>query len=241
MKACGVKDVRIVFDQADDGLEAFKKMDLTSLTAIGAAAQFSEIPLRCVIAVRHKSSKDALIKLNGNEKVFAVLDNSVDGVFRVPEKELRQYAKCLSSNLTETPLWSASVTEHPFFKTVWQLAYAQSRIGVTVEDENAKPSGAAQPQTLQHWAQLPSSAEDPTLPSKAVAFRVTPAIPDIDGLKKAVKAEWDASNPKEPLNFFKLKVYAHDDDAGAWVEVTEPWAPLTANTGLTAYHVVVGS
>ena len=204
-----------------------------------------------MIAVRHKSSKDALIKLNGNEKVFAVLDNSVDGVFRVPEKELRQYAKCLSSNLTETPLWSASVTEHPFFKTVWQLAYAQSRIGATVEDENAKASGAAQPQTLQHWAQLMLPADDPTKPSKAVAFRVTPAIADIDGLKKAVKAEMQLTMPA-PL----LKVYAHD--TGAWVEVTkastplapnaeETWvevpvdAPLVANVKATAYHVVVGS
>ena len=160
-------------------------------------------------------------------------------MFRVPEKELRQYAKCLSSNLTETPLWSASVTEYPFFKTVWQLAYAQSRIGATVEDENAKPSGAAQPQTLQHWAQLLRSEEDPTQPSKAVAFRVKPDIPDIDGLKKAVQKERkDAGQTLDPL---MMKVYAHDAATGGWVEVTEPWAPLTANTGLTAYHVVVGS
>ena len=68
LKTYGIKEIRIVFDQADDGLEAFKKMDLTSLTAIGAAAQFSEIPLRCVIAVRHKSSKDAPFKLSGGKK-----------------------------------------------------------------------------------------------------------------------------------------------------------------------------
>ena len=55
-----------------------------------------------------------------------------------------------------------------------------------------------------------------------------------------MKAEWDASNPKEPLNFFKLKVYAHDA-TGKWVEVPKASAPLTPNTEETAYHVVVGS
>ena len=92
--------------------------------------------------------------------------------------------------------------------------------------------------TPTFWAQLMLPAEDPTLPSKAVAFRVTPAIADIDGLKKAVKAE--LPNALKDVDAVMLKVYAHDA-TGAWVEVTEPWAPLTANTGETAYHVVVGS
>ena len=90
------------------------------------------------------------------------------------------------------------------------------------------------------WVKLLPHGEEPTQRSKAVAFRVTPIIADIDGLKKAVKAEWDASNPKEPLNVFKLKVYAHDAAAGAWVEVPED-APLVTNVKATAYHVVGGS
>ena len=65
LKAHGIKEVRIVFDQDDDAQETFKKLDLASLTTIGAAAQFSAIPVRCVIAVRHPSSKDTLLKLNG--------------------------------------------------------------------------------------------------------------------------------------------------------------------------------
>ena len=81
------------------------------------------------------------------------------------------------------------------------------------------------------WVQLTTS--DPTQHSKAVAFRVTPAIPDIDGLKKAVKAEMQLTMPA-PL----LKVYAYDDATGAWVEVPED-APLVANVKATAYHVLV--
>ena len=86
------------------------------------------------------------------------------------------------------------------------------------------------------WAQVINGTDNPTQLSKTVAFQVTPVIPNIDGLKKAVKAEMQLTMPA-PL----LKVYAHDAATGGWVEVTEPWAPLTANTGLTAYHVVVGS
>ena len=106
------------------------------------------------------------------------------------------------------------------------------------EEKIALPTATPEPPP-KYWAQLVNVTDNPTQPSKAVAFRVTPIIADIDGLKKAVKAEWDASNPKEPLNVFKLKVYAHDAATGKWVEVTEPWAPLAANTGETAYHVLV--
>ena len=82
-------------------------------------------------------------------------------------------------------------------------------------------------------------AEDPTQHSKAVAFRVTPDIPDIDGLKDAVKAK--VPEKLVGIASIDLKVYAFDATTGGWVEATEPWAPLTANTGLTPYHVVVGS
>ena len=93
--------------------------------------------------------------------------------------------------------------------------------------------------TTTFWAQLMLPADDPTQRSKAVAFQVTPAIANIDGLKKAVKAEWDASNPKEPLNVFKLKVYAHDAAAGGWVEVMKASTLLAPNEEETAYHVLV--
>ena len=77
LKAHGIKEVRIVFDQADDAQETFKKLDLASLTTM--------------------------------------IDNSEDGVFRVPVDHLRTYAQCFSSNLAEGPLWSDSVAKYPFF------------------------------------------------------------------------------------------------------------------------------
>ena len=85
------------------------------------------------------------------------------------------------------------------------------------------------------WAQLLRSEEDLTKPP-TVPFLVTPAIANIDGLKKAVKVERDASNPKDPLNFFSLKVFAHAADAEAL-----PNAALVENDMGTAYRVVVGS
>ena len=90
--------------------------------------------------------------------------------------------------------------------------------------------------TNTFWVQLINVTDDPTQHSKAVAFQATPVIANIDGLKKAVQKERkDAGQTIDPL---MLKVYAHDA-TGAWVEVTEPWAPLAANTGETAYHVLV--
>ena len=53
-----------------------------------------------------------------------------------------------------------------------------------------------------------SPAEDPTQHSKAVAFRVTPDIPDIDGLKKAVKAK--VPEKLVGIASIDLKVYAFD-------------------------------
>ena len=81
--------------------------------------------------------------------------------------------------------------------------------------------------------------DDPTNASKAVAFQVTPAIANNDGLKKAVQKE--RKDAGQTLDSLMMKVYAHDDAAGGWVEVTEASAPLTPNTEETAYHVVVGS
>ena len=86
------------------------------------------------------------------------------------------------------------------------------------------------------WARLLCAEEEATKPSKAVAFQVTPVILNIDGLKKAVKAEMQLTMPA-PL----LKVYAHDAVTGGWVEVTKASTPLAPNTEETAYHVVVGS
>ena len=78
--------------------------------------------------------------------------------------------------------------------------------------------------TTTFWARLVPPAEDPTQHSKAVAFRVTPIIADIDGLKKAVKAENDDVTVPSRL----LKVYAHDA-TGGWVEMPED-APLSQMT-----------
>ena len=76
-------------------------------------------------------------------------------------------------------------------------------------------------------------ADDPTLPSKAVAFQVTPAIANMDGLKKAVRPDL------LPYQAAQLKVFAHAA-TGVWVEVPED-ALLVPNDKATAYHVVVGS
>ena len=125
----------------------------------------------------------------------------------------------------------------PTFCCVFWLA---TGAGITYLTISPKPNCLSCPPVLPvYWVQLINVTDNPTQRSKAVAFQVTPVIANIDGLKKAVKAEWDASNPKEPLIVFKLKVYAHDAATGKWVEVTEPWAPLAANTGETAYHVLV--
>ena len=81
--------------------------------------------------------------------------------------------------------------------------------------------------------------DDPTNASKAVAFQVTPAIANIDGLKKVVQKERkDAGQTLDPL---MMKVYAHDAATGGWVEVSKVSTPLAPNTEETAYRVVVGS
>ena len=86
------------------------------------------------------------------------------------------------------------------------------------------------------WVQLINVADNPTQRSKSVPFLVTPVIPNIDGLKKAVQKERkDAGQTIDPLT---MKVYAHDDATGAWVEVPED-ASLVANVKATAYHVLV--
>ena len=105
----------------------------------------------------------------------------------------------------------------------------------------SKAIGGTPPTPLPNtfWAQLVPPAEDPTQRPKAVAFQVTPAIANIDGLKKAVKAE--VPEKLVGIASIDLKVYAHDAAAGGWVEVTKASAPLTPNTEDTAYHVVVGS
>ena len=86
------------------------------------------------------------------------------------------------------------------------------------------------------WVQLVDSPESATNTSTATAFKVSPTANDIDGLKKAVQAKRaKAGVVVDPLT---MKVYACIAE-GVWAEVLEPWTPLTANTGLTAYHVVV--
>ena len=62
-------------------------------------------------------------------------------------------------------------------------------------------------------------------------FEVAPAKNTVDSLKKAVKAEWDASNPGNVLNMFKLTVKDYEGN------VLRPSAPLKTNTEETAYMV----
>ena len=86
------------------------------------------------------------------------------------------------------------------------------------------------------WVQI-VDLKGATKASKATAFQVTPAIANIDGFKKAVKAE----NPSlKDIDAYTFKVYAHDAATGGWVEVPED-ALLVPNDKATAYHVVAGS
>ena len=82
------------------------------------------------------------------------------------------------------------------------------------------------------WVQL---VDDPTMPSTATAFMVSPTVGNIDGLKKAVQAGCkEAGETVDPL---KMKVYACIAE-GVWEEVAED-APLVANAKSSAYHVSV--
>ena len=80
------------------------------------------------------------------------------------------------------------------------------------------------------------SSSNATKPSKATAFEVAPSRNTIDSLKKAIQAE--RAKDGVVVDKLTMKVYARIAE-GVWAEVLEPWTPLTANTGLTAYHVVV--
>ena len=85
------------------------------------------------------------------------------------------------------------------------------------------------------WVQLVVSPENPTKPSTATAFKVSPKANDIDGLKDAVKAK----NPQLGyIPSWSYKVYARIAE-GVWEEVPRASTPLTANTEESAYHVVV--
>ena len=61
-------------------------------------------------------------------------------------------------------------------------------------------------------------------------FKVEPAANDVDSLKKAVKAEWDASNPGV-LNIFTLVVKDHT------LTVLEVDSLLESNNKDTVYVV----
>ena len=87
-----------------------------------------------------------------------------------------------------------------------------------------------------HWVQLVDSPESAMKPSNATAFKVSPTSNDIDGLKKAVKAE--KANALKAVDADTLKVYARIAE-GVWAEVTKASTPLTGKTEETAYHVVV--
>ena len=62
-------------------------------------------------------------------------------------------------------------------------------------------------------------------------FEVEPAKNTVDSLKKAVKAEWDASNPGNVLNIFTLVVKDHT------LTVLEVDSLLESNNKDTAYVV----
>ena len=77
---------------------------------------------------------------------------------------------------------------------------------------------------------------DPTVPSTATAFKVTPLSADVDGLKDAVKLKV----PEElaGVSVLRLQVWGHDAGSNRWVHVDEDTV-LKTNSKATAYHVVV--
>ena len=83
------------------------------------------------------------------------------------------------------------------------------------------------------WARLvrPNGSCFPSQ-RKAVAFQVTPAIANIDGLKDAVKVKMMLTTPAP-----HLRVFAHNPATCIWVELTQMSAPITPNTEDTAYRV----
>ena len=140
------------------------------------------------------------------------------------------------------------VTPHPqrgwnVFCLRWNIDGSEKtllvpRIAVPV-DTNGVPARTYSPDAPRVvWVRIVPK-DDPTKASKATAFRVTPAIADMDGLKDAVKAKM--SNTLKDVDAVMLKVYAHDAATGGWVEVTKASTPLAPNDEETAYHVVVGS
>ena len=100
------------------------------------------------------------------------------------------------------------------------------------------PTATVSP-SQSYWVLLVDSPEMAMKPSDATetVFEVAPMRNTIDGLKDAVKAKVEA-NTGDRVNALTMKVYARIA-GGVWAEVFEPWTPLIANTGLTAYHVVV--
>ena len=83
------------------------------------------------------------------------------------------------------------------------------------------------------WAQLvPPKGSRFSSQRKAVAFQVTPAIANIDGLKDAVKVKMMLTTPAP-----HLRVFAHNPATCVWVELTKMSATITPNTEDTAYRV----
>lgn len=86
------------------------------------------------------------------------------------------------------------------------------------------------PHTTVTWVQL-------VLDNTAgPAFMVTPTIHNIDGLKKAVKAE-DPS--LKDIAAHTLIVQAYGKEKGDWIPVTKASTPLVPNTEETAYRVIL--
>ena len=77
---------------------------------------------------------------------------------------------------------------------------------------------------------------DPTVPSPATAFKVTPLSADVDGLKDAVK--FKVPEELAGVSVLRLQVWGHDAGSNRWVPVDEDTA-LKTNSKATAYHVVV--
>ena len=87
---------------------------------------------------------------------------------------------------------------------------------------------------LMPWFEVtpPTAVPSPIWVSYGTAvFIVSPAANNVDSLKKAVKAKWDASNPRNVLNIFNLTV---KDDMG---KVLRGGEQLRSNSEETPYIV----
>ena len=194
--------------------------------------KLAQLELRLAVFLAKRRLKWGKLKLDGG-KTVSIVDVVACAGLCIPESyiaEVMAFIEDKKGMAEHLPL-SFELNRTNAFHVISEF---EDRIGMPNVVVPPPPPATI---TTTFWAQLVPPAEDPTQRSKAVAFRVKPDIPDIDGLKKAVKAEMP--NALKDVDAVMLKVYAHDAATGGWVEVMKASTLLAPNEEETAYHVLV--